>query len=285
MLSSEINLTEVIAVLSRVQHGDNTEFSRECYNAFYSCMAFLRHAFRWGINPIVVEAQLETLVVFPDELDVPWQYLKQHFGFASDSGTFVSNTLLNFHEGGDEAVYVVNSRTTRDIEKSEQNFYLMFRNLERLSIPIYRAMISALYHYDNAEIELCRNELESLRAHLRLLFSNFSTSMHESKMVRSVWLQHVQGFHAWGAGRMESGGFHAYDGFSGGHVLVIQALDAFIGLEPLFSEQQLHNYVSSRQRHFISVLRKCSFRARLKSVKETEALAPHLSAITKQLKV
>lgn len=88
---------------------------------------------RWGMNPIVMEAQLERAVAFPDELSVPWQYMQRRFGFTSDSGTLMSNIILNFHQHEHKPAYMVNSaELSDDVQKSERNFYCMFHEMERL---------------------------------------------------------------------------------------------------------------------------------------------------------
>lgn len=153
------------------------------------------------------------------------------------------------------------------------------------AVPIYHAIIHAIFHHHNSDHDLCLKDLKDLSERVQALFKGFSRAMHESQMVRSVWLQYVQGFHAWGTERMDDNELKTFDGLSGGHVLVIQALDAFIGLEPLFNEEQLQMYTSFNQRRFISLICKHNFRQRLGRTAVSEDMEFYFNAIAKQLKV
>jgi hypothetical protein len=52
----------------------------------------------WGVVPIVREAQNETTLQFPEELDVPWAILQQRFGITSPSGSLTSIVYYSVNE-------------------------------------------------------------------------------------------------------------------------------------------------------------------------------------------
>ena len=81
--------------------------------------------------PVVKVAQVEKLVEFPPELDVPWPYLQRNFGVTAESGNNTANVLHNFNENG-ERVYKINVGMSDLIMSSEETFFRMFYDLEVL---------------------------------------------------------------------------------------------------------------------------------------------------------
>ncbi|KAJ6788376.1 hypothetical protein PWT90_04636 [Aphanocladium album] len=119
-----------------------------------------------GINPIVIEAQFETAVLLPEELAIPWQHVQRYFGFTSESGTLMFNTVLNVHNLELDPVYVGDRDMGQDIKDSERNFYRLFPNVEQLSLPIYAAMIKAILQHENGTARLCQIQLQTIAAFL-----------------------------------------------------------------------------------------------------------------------
>jgi hypothetical protein len=79
-----------------------------------------------------------------------------------------------------------------------------------------------------------------------------------------------------------------FDGLSGNQVLLFQALDAFIGLDPYLPARDQECNVPWRQRALCDVFRKHSFRERLcvSHMDDTEAqIAKEFSEIAKRLRV
>ena len=74
-------------------------------------------------------AQLEKVVDFPHELDVPWPYLQRKFGVTADSGNNTANVLHNFDEEG-QRVYKINVGLSESIRSSEETFFRMFYDVE-----------------------------------------------------------------------------------------------------------------------------------------------------------
>ncbi|KAL1725749.1 hypothetical protein EV714DRAFT_277221 [Schizophyllum commune] len=98
LLNERIDLPAVEAVLKvegDEKAEDDEQFSAPAWMGFFACIGFLRHAFRWGIVPIVREAQNEPTLEFPRELDVPWKVLQKRFGITSPGGNLTSNVYAN----------------------------------------------------------------------------------------------------------------------------------------------------------------------------------------------
>jgi hypothetical protein len=97
-----------------------------------------------------------------------------------------------------------------------------------------------------------------------------------------VWLSYVQGFQGWGIGKIVNGEFIKYDGISGNHVLVFQALDAFLGLDRYLTNEDMVRYIPANQRNFCLALKKKCLRAKLGGDKVLENA---FTDIVKKLKV
>ena len=80
---------------------------------------------------MVKVAQAETIVDFPRELDLPWQYLQRRFGVTAESGNMTANVLHNFDEKGDR-VYKINVGMSDLIRSSEDTFFRIFHTIESL---------------------------------------------------------------------------------------------------------------------------------------------------------
>lgn len=80
---------------------------------------------------MVKVAQLEKVLDFPPELDVPWPFLQRKFGVTAESGNNTANVLHNFDEKGDR-VYKINVGLSELVRSSEEAFFRMFYTLEVL---------------------------------------------------------------------------------------------------------------------------------------------------------
>jgi hypothetical protein len=102
-------------------------------------------------------------------------------------------------------------------------------------------------------------------------------------------MRYVQGIYGWSAGSNEShnGSQHPvmFDGLSGSHVPILQAVDAFLGIDPFLSEENLSRHISINQRHFFQCLRDHCFRYKLGDTAEDMELKGHFITIVKQMRV
>jgi hypothetical protein len=78
--------------MQKVDAGHWDEVPRDVYNAFYCCIAWCRHAYRWATIPVVKVAQFEKELDLPAQLVEPWSYIQRHFGCPSDSGNISKST-------------------------------------------------------------------------------------------------------------------------------------------------------------------------------------------------
>ncbi|OAA75990.1 hypothetical protein LEL_05674 [Akanthomyces lecanii RCEF 1005] len=182
LLTTSVALSKVNETLSQATH--RNALSQRQYNGFCCCIAFLRHTYRWGTNPIIRSAQRERVIDFPDELALPWRHIQRHFGFTSESGTVMSNFLLNINEHGNPE-HVINQPLSQDYRLSEFNFYCMFYEMERLSVPVYYAMIHAIIQFNKGEKSLCRKHMGHLNETFDKVFDSLSGNMHNGKMSTS----------------------------------------------------------------------------------------------------
>lgn len=131
-------------------------------------------------------------------------------------------------------------------------------------------MVRAIVAWSEGDRRACIHHLGKIQEQLRPLLSIYYERMHDQKISRSVWLSHVQGFLAWGAGYRdeETGELVKFDGLSGNQILLFQAMDAFLGIESYLSKENLEQNVPFRQREFCRLLRKYSIRDQLEKMDE-----------------
>ena len=105
-----------------------------------------------------------------------------------------------------------------------------------------------------------------------------------SRIPPDIFVAYIQGFYGWAAGEMLDGKYTEYDGLSGGHLVIFNLLDVFLGLDTFIDKEKMENYIPFAQRRFISSVKKCSFRDKAKQAGGV-ALEMQLNAIAKQLRV
>lgn len=88
-----------------------------------------RHAFRWGIIPVVKAAQNQKLIAFPNELSVPWNYISRRYAVSSMGGNVMSNYLYNLDES-ENVVYEINNAVEKPTQIAEHRFTQIFHDLE-----------------------------------------------------------------------------------------------------------------------------------------------------------
>lgn len=143
-------------------------------------------------------------------------------------------------------------------------------------------MVNAILSLERRNIGGCLYYLEKINTNLRDVFQVFYDNLTESKVSQSVWLSYVQGFQGWGVGKMINGEFIKYDGLSGNHVLIFQALDAFLGIDRYLTDEDMVRYIPANQRNFCLALKKNCLRSKLQ---DDQALEDIFTEIVKKLKV
>ncbi|KAK4154818.1 hypothetical protein C8A00DRAFT_42494 [Chaetomidium leptoderma] len=298
LLHEEVKLDQVEQLLKAAEAGRWDVFPRETYNAFYCCIAWCRHAYRWATIPVVSLAQLETTLPLPPQLALPWRYLQRHFGLTSESGNNMSNLVLNFDPQGPGSTYTytlkINTGLSDDrITTSEEAFARIFHDVERLALPIYHAVVHATTAFARGDAAACLAHTQRITARLRPLLSSYYDRVHDARIARDVWLSHVQGFYAWGLGLEGEGEGDGdgdeervkFDGLSGNQVLLFQVLDAFLGIKPYLSEENQNRNVPHRQRMFCKAVETHSFRGRLAGDGLEGRIQGELGEIVKRLRL
>ncbi|KAK3988821.1 hypothetical protein QBC44DRAFT_96995 [Cladorrhinum sp. PSN332] len=288
LLDDKVSLEEVNALLAAADSGRWDVFPRDTYNAFYSCVAWCRHAYRWASVPVVALAQREDSLPLPAQLVLPWNKMQAHFNLASDSGNNTSNLVLNFSPSG-EYIYKINTGLSQDVTSSEEEFAKIFYEVEALAVPVYHAMVRSIISFARDEKLACLGYVKEITAQLRPLLSAYYDRVHDSKIRRDVWLSHVQGFYAWGmTGEerdVESQEKIRFDGLSGNQVLLFQALDAFLGLEPYLTREVQDRNVPGLQRGFCDSLGRHCFRGKLKDEGVDGEISREMGEVVKRLRV
>ncbi|KAK0718467.1 hypothetical protein B0T26DRAFT_741428 [Lasiosphaeria miniovina] len=261
LLHDRVNLKQVTQLLDAADAGRWDVFPRDIYNAFYCCIAWCRHAYRWGTIPVVSPAQLEKSIALPPALTAPWASLQAHFGLASDAGNMMSNIVLNFSPEG-EYTHKINTGLSATVLGSEEEFARICNEMEALAVPVYHAVIRAVIAFSRGDKDDCLARMQQITARLRPLLSTYYDRVHDGKIARAEWLSRVQGFYAWGAGREDAstGEWTTFDGLSGNQVLLFQVLDAFLGLDVYLSKEVQERNVPVLQREFCAAVARHTFR-------------------------
>ncbi|KAK4040495.1 hypothetical protein C8A01DRAFT_15655 [Parachaetomium inaequale] len=288
LLSERVNLGEVTQLLEAADAGRWDVFPRDVYNAFYSCIAWCRHAYRWGTIPAVKVAQLEKTVSLPPELTTPWTSLQSHFGLSSDAGNMMANLVLNFAAPpSGEYVYRINTGLPEEVTASEESFARVAHDMEALALPVYCDVVGAIVSFARGDLPACLARVRAVAAQLRPVLGSYYEKVHDGKIARSVWLSRVQGFYAWGAGREDpvSGKWEVFDGLSGNQVLLFQVLDAFLGMEPYLTREVLERNVPRLQREFCAAVGRHAFRKLLGDEGVEGRIREEMAEIVKRLRL
>ncbi|KAL4912837.1 hypothetical protein BDW62DRAFT_215997 [Aspergillus aurantiobrunneus] len=259
LLQSHIDLDSVKSVLDG--SSQEAEMSPASWNGFLSCIAYSRHAFRWATIPIVKVTQATKLIELPPELEVAWQFLCDRYKIHSPGGCIMSNHFGNFTDTG-ELVYKINEGMPDIVQRTEYNFMNSFVMMEKLSFPIYLHIVESMTHFDRGEKAQCIRKLETIQHILQDAFKQFYQTFITAKVSEKVWLNHVQGFQGWAAGRIENGKYVQYDGVQGGQTLMMQVVDAFLGMDAFLTPEASHRNVPYYQREFVNTVRRHAFRHR-----------------------
>lgn len=108
-------------------HGADTHGGEQIAEEFF--LVFLTRFHSWGIVPVVKVAQKEEIVILPQELVLPWNYLQRYFGCTSQSSNVMSGLILNFDDQGHH-VFKANVGLSTHIVSAEEEFARVFRDIE-----------------------------------------------------------------------------------------------------------------------------------------------------------
>ncbi|KAL4960137.1 uncharacterized protein BDV14DRAFT_211828 [Aspergillus stella-maris] len=285
VLKEKIDLHAVQTILASTEtnnHTDEGGFDAAAYNGFACCISNLRHAYRWGLIPVVRVAQDEKIIDFPDELVLPWGYISRRFGTTSQGGNLMTNYLCNFDEGG-EMIYQVNPGLREEVRRAEYEFAFMLVRIERVAIPIYTEITHAITHYSTGNKPACLSSLTRITILFPTPLQIFYKTLVDNIISPEVWMHYIQGPTGWGAGEMVNGEYVEYDGLSGSHVPLFRVVDAFLGIGAYFDEGKEGLYIPRSQRKFCERVREGCFCQRAEENGDTE-IGRVLEGIVRQLK-
>ncbi|KAF4237968.1 hypothetical protein CNMCM6457_000445 [Aspergillus fumigatiaffinis] len=160
----------------------------------------------------------------------------------------------------------------------------MFYDIEALARIVYIDMVDAIVAFEENRKADSLQRLQQLKPKLDKIYQVFYDGLVDAKVSRKVWLSYCQGFQGWGVGRVIDGRHVKYDGLSGNHVLIFQAIDAFFGMERYLIDENMIRYIPVRQREFTSVLRRHSIRAQIEKG-EYEEIRADISKLVQAMRV
>ncbi|KAJ7816813.1 hypothetical protein B0H13DRAFT_2242394 [Mycena leptocephala] len=232
---------------------------------FFTCISFLRHAYRCvGVTPIVSEAQSETTVEFPQELDIPWVALQRHFGFTSPSGCMTSICYSNM-VADDHLQYSVTAGMPEIHRSTEFWNTKLVIDMEAKILPAYHLFAQAIEFMDSespdAAMDALKRANDILKTALKYFFQNMA---------------YVQGFQGWA--------LDGIDGISGGQSLIFRTLDSFLGIRPWPTPEKEMLHVPEIQRNWLNCLRNYDVRAVAKA-RGYDQVTAELDSLVKQLRL
>ncbi|KAF7360398.1 hypothetical protein MVEN_00769600 [Mycena venus] len=261
-----VDIREVERTLEEWQsHSDRSVQS--AWLGFFACISFLRHAYRWGVTPIVSEAQSETSVLFPGELDLPWLALQRHFGISSPSGCMTSICYSNMTTAADHLQYSVTAGMPELHSSTE------FWNTK---LVIDMEVKVAITYMDLENQDAARDALKSANDILRAALKHFFSTMVEKTLSPKVWMAYVQGFQGWALDDV--------DGISGGQSLIFRTLDSFLGIRPWPTTEKERLHIPEAQRNWLNCLRDYDIRTVAKQ-RNYDQVTAELESLVKQLRL
>ncbi|KAJ7936931.1 hypothetical protein B0H13DRAFT_1852999 [Mycena leptocephala] len=275
-----VDLKSVASILTDAAAGSWSGYDDQSLQSamlgFCACVCFLRLAYRWGVSPVVREAQIETSLSFPPELDEPWAHLQRYFGFTSPGGGL--STCLYFNTRGADSDFKPFYSSVHGLPELHQRTAdwdaRLFLETEHRSLPMYRLIasaISACGMYTGEYPIDCLTSLKEANAIFQNTSRFFFENMKDANISHALWLAYLQGYTGWA---LQDDDGVVISGVSGGHSLTIRTLDAFLGIKPAppAAEEALH--LPAAQRDWLNALREYDIRAKVQSAVEQCIDAP-----------
>ncbi|KAJ7483317.1 hypothetical protein FB451DRAFT_104226 [Mycena latifolia] len=275
-LVHHINLADVQSALEGAE-SDPESCPQAAWLGFFACMSFLRHSYRWGVSPIVSEAQDEDSLDFPEQLELPWKYLMQHFGTTSPSSCMTSLMYSNLNSD-DRVEYSVTVGMPEIHRRTEYWNTKLICEMEERVLPMYHLFAHAITFLEAGDTVAACDALKSANEILKPALKFFFSTMVDGMLSQEIWLAYVQGYQGWTLGGV--------DGISGGQSLVFRTLDAFLDIRPFPASEKEALHLPSTQRAWLNFLREYDIRAAAKTRgEECAAVTAELESLVKQLRL
>ncbi|KAJ7663901.1 hypothetical protein DFH06DRAFT_986552 [Mycena polygramma] len=276
LLEQHIDSGEVQSALDRAE-SDPESCPQAAWLGFFLCISFLRHSYRWGVTPIVSEAQNEESVDFPEQLEFSWRYLRQHFGTTSPGGCMTSLMYANMRTD-DRLEYSVTVGMPESHQSTERWNTKLIVGMEERVLPMYHLFARAIAFLDAGDLIAAADALKSANEILKMALKFFFSTMVDANLCQNVWLAYVQGYQGWALGGI--------DGISGGQSLTFRTLDSFLGIRPFPTPEKESLHLPTPQRNWLNFLREYDIRAVVKTRGEDgAAITAELEALVKQLRL
>lgn len=310
VLEEEVCIPDVCETLEMLKGEDGREMmTMSGWLGFYSCLASLRHAyrynifleplptlteycFRWAILPVVREAQTEQTLQFPRELDIAWPYIQRRLGITSPGGSMSSNSYCNI-DSRREIVYRITEGLSEDHRRTELWNSLLFVEVEDKvcvvsytpsnasidhvqALPVYLRIAKAAQSLEIEDIPSTISELRKANDELKAAFKHFYQNMNDFNLVPALWLPYCQGFQGWT--------LDGINGVSGGQNILIRTMDSFLGIRPFPEEEEEKKHLPLSQREWLYSLRRLDIR-KVAMEKGNAEVAQELEKMVSQLRV
>ncbi|KAJ7512671.1 hypothetical protein B0H11DRAFT_1625495, partial [Mycena galericulata] len=270
-----IEMKEVEPTLERWRSDESDCHTQSAWLGFFACISFLRHSYRWGVTPIVKEAQTEIIVELPRELDIAWTALQQKFGITSPSGCITSICYSNL-VADSHLEYSVTVGLPQLHRSTEFWNTKLVVDMEAKILPAYQNFAQAIAFVDLGDPAGARDALISANDILKAGLKYFFSTMVDSNISHTVWMAYVQGFQGWA--------LEGIDGISGGQSLIFRTLDSFLGIRPWPTPEKEQLHIPEVQRNWLNCLRDYDIRAVAKE-RGYEEVTSELDSLVKQLRV
>ncbi|KAJ7982926.1 hypothetical protein DFH06DRAFT_1171944 [Mycena polygramma] len=274
-LCAALKDTVDLEAVRRTLDTDDKQMEPSGWMGFFACIAYMKHAYRWGVSPVVREAQHETNLSFPEYLEIPWAVLQRRFGVSSPGGNLTSNIYYDFNDQ-DELEYKFTVGMSDVHRETERWNATLFLQMERKAVPIYHLMVVAIEYVGSGRPLEALEALKSVNSRLKEVFKYFFDNLTDSNVSRQLWMAYVQGPHGWA--------LDGIDGVSGGQSLVIRTVDAFLGIRPFPTAEIEALHLPQPQRTWLDALRKADIRAAAKA-QNSKNLEAELEAMVKHLRI
>lgn len=137
-------------------------------------------------------------------------------------------------------------------------------------------MATAVRCFELKDYGGCSKQLSIGLPILKSIFKYFHDNLTDHNVNQLLWMAYVQGFHGWATGDP------LQDGVSGGHSLVIRAVDSFLGIRPFPLLEELH--IPLTQRNWLNSIREYDIRSAALDMGQS-TIRTQLDEMVQQLRV
>ncbi|KAF7345447.1 hypothetical protein MVEN_01562800 [Mycena venus] len=146
-LEHHVNMGDVQSALERAESYPRVLFT----GGLARILAPASNFRRWGVTPIVSEAQNEESVDFPPQIEMPWSFLQRHFGTTSPGGCMTSLMYANMR-ADDRLEYSVTVGMSESHKSTEYWNTKLLVGMEERTIPMYHLFARAIAFFEAGDM-------------------------------------------------------------------------------------------------------------------------------------